>query len=336
MSNQSSPLSVQLAGINLRNPVILAAGTHGTLDEFADVCDLSRVGGLVTKSITPKPREGNATYRILDLPGGAGMLNAVGLANPGIDAFEEHDLPRAGAIPCAVIASAAGFSVEDYVSLAATFDEWGRGPRGAGDGQRAGSASVPAPTPCLDAIELNVSCPNVKAGCEFVSSPPLLKEVVAECRKVVTRAQLIVKLSPLVTDIVAIARAAIDAGADALTISNTIPAMSIDVHTRAPRLSNVTGGMSGPGLHPVALRLVHLVYTNAARDARVPIIGTGGVMTWEDAAEFILAGASAVQMGTALLADPRSPLRVVRGLERWAARQGASGIGELVGALRTG
>lgn len=318
------PLATTLCGVPLRNPVLLAAGTCGTLDEFGDVLDLSRIGGLVTKSITREPREGNPTWRILPARGGgglAGMLNAIGLANPGIDAFARDYLPKTAAMPCAVIGSVAGFSVDDYVAVAAAYDTHAK-PRGG-----------------LCAVELNVSCPNVKAGCEFVSSPAALKEVVGEVRRVLTALPLIVKLSPLVTDIAAVARAAIEAGADALTISNTIPAMEIDVETRKPALANKTGGLSGPGLHPVAVRLVYECWTKVCRDARgpgspVPIIGAGGVMTWRDAAEFVLAGATAVQMGTALFADPRSPLKVVRGLERWVGEQGCSSIAELVGTIR--
>ncbi len=306
----SSPLETSLAGILLRNPVILAAGTCGTLDEIAGVLDLSRIGGLVTKSITRQPREGNATWRIIETHHG-GMLNAIGLANPGIDAFEENYLPRAAAMPCAVFASVAGYSVEDYIAVAASLDEWN-----------------------LPAVELNVSCPNVKAGCDFGSSPAALREVVAEVRKVVTRSKLIVKLSPWPMGLPEIAKAAIDAGADALTISNTMPAMAIDVGTRKPRLANVTGGLSGPAIHPVAVRLVYDVYRLVAKPANIPIIGAGGVLRWEDAAEFILAGASAVQMGTALFVDPRSPLKVAKGLEIWVRKQGCSSISELVGALK--
>ena len=335
----STPLQTTLAGIQLRNPVLLAAGTSGTLDEIAGVLDLSRIGGVVTKSITRQPREGNATWRIIETHHG-GMLNAIGLANPGIDAFEENYLPRAAAMPCAVFGSVAGYSVEEYVAVAAAFDEWGRAPSvservdsPAADGSPSLSLTLGARS-SIDGIELNVSCPNVKAGCDFGSSPGALREVVAEVRKVVTRAKLIVKLSPWPTGLPEIAKAAIDAGADALTISNTMPAMAIDVGTRKPRLANVTGGLSGPAIHPVAVCLVYDVYRLVAKPAGVPIIGAGGVLRWEDAAEFILAGASAVQMGTALFVDPRSPLGVVKGLETWVRRQGCSSIAELVGAVK--
>lgn len=320
-------LSTSLAGIPLRNPVLLAAGTCGTLDEFSDVLDLSRIGGLVTKSITRQPREGNQTWRIIETRHG-GMMNAIGLANPGIDAFEQNYLPRAAAMPCAVIASVAGYSIEDYTAVAASFDEWGR-QRASRVSERSSSSS-----PSLDAIELNVSCPNVKAGCDFGSSPAALKEVVSEVRKVVTRAKLIVKLSPWPMGLPDIARAAIDSGADALTISNTMPAMAIDVESRKPRLANITGGLSGPAIHPVAVKLIHDVYRQVAKPANIPIIGAGGVLRWEDAAEFILAGATAVQMGTALFVDPRSPLKVAKGLEAWVRKQKCASISELVGAVQ--
>jgi dihydroorotate dehydrogenase (NAD+) catalytic subunit len=279
---------------------------------MSDVLDLSRIGGVVSKSITPQPREGNPTWRIL--PARAGMLNAIGLANPGIDAFESHYLPRAAALPCTVICSVAGFCVEDYVQVAAVMDEWhDKG---------------------VTAIELNISCPNVKAGTEFGSSPALTREVVTAVRAVAKRCKLLAKLSPTAPELPLIARAAIDTGIDGLTISNTIPAMAIDVHTRRPRLANTTGGLSGPALHPVAVRLVHEIYRKVCKDTGTPIIGVGGVTRWEDAAEFILAGATAVQIGAALFADPRAPLAIVRGLEKWVRGQGCATIQELVGALR--
>lgn len=313
-------LATTLCGIPLSSPVILASGTCGVLDEMADVLDLSRVGALVTKSITPKPREGNATWRILDAgPGGGGMLNAIGLANPGLDAFLEHIAPRAASLPCKVFASVAGFSIDDYVQVAGNLDEWA-------SLQRQGA---------IPAIELNVSCPNVQTATEFGSSPHLIRDLVAAVRQVVKHAKLIIKLSPAAPELPLIARAAITAGADALTIGNTFPAMAIDVHTRRPKLANITGGLSGPGIHPIALRLVHEVYTKVTRETGTPIIGLGGVLRWEDAAEFILAGATAVGMGTALFADPRSPINVVKGLDRWVTRQGRANISELTGALET-
>lgn len=318
-----SPLATNLAGIDLRNPVLLAAGTCGTLHEMNGALDLSRVGGLVTKSITPLPREGNPTWRILPHPSatGAGMLNAIGLANPGIEAFEREYWPRRSEVACPVIGSVAGFCVEDYAAVAASF---------------AGLSD-------LAAIELNLSCPNVRHGTEFGATPGAAAEVVRAVCAVAPQTPLLVKLSSVTPDIAAIARAVVEAAGNSprvgLTIGNTIPAMAIDVEARRPLLANITGGLSGPAVHAPAVRAVWEVFNKFGRDLHgpgkhLPIVGLGGVMSWRDGAEFILAGASAVGIGTALFADPRAPLRVVRGLERWALRQGAAGIAELVGGVR--
>lgn len=321
-------LAVRLAGVALRNPVMLAAGTAGTLDEMHDVLDLGKVGAVVTKSLTREPREGNAPWRIL--PTDAGMLNAIGLANIGVQAFVDLVAPRIPRVPTTVIASVAGFSIEDYTVAAALLGE----------------------VEALPAVELNVSCPNVEHGCEFGVEPALLARLVAAVRPLLPRTRLFVKLSPVAVGrpgIVAIARAAIEPasagaptvaggpdgrpGADALCLANTTPAMAIDVHSRRPLLANVTGGLSGPAVHQIAVKLVHDVYRGVARDAGVPLIGIGGVMRWQHAAEFILAGAAAVQMGTALFADPRSPARVVKGLHAWAKEQRVQSISELVGQV---
>lgn len=315
-SPASSILSTTLAGLPLRNPVLLAAGTAGVLDEFNDVCPLAKVGGLVTKSITREPREGNPTWRILESR--AGMLNAIGLANPGIERFLAEYAPRAAQVPTTVIASIAGNTIEDYVAVAAAIDQ--RAVGGAGEG--------------IPAVEINVSCPNVHTGLEFGAAAPLLTELLTEVRPVLRRAKMFVKLSPATQNITAVARAAIDAGADALTLGNTIPAMEIDVETRRPRLANITGGLSGPALHPISLRIVHTVYRDVSRDAKVPIMGVGGVMTWRDAAAYILAGATAVQMGTMLFADPRAPIKVAAGLAKWAKRHGVARVADLVGQVQ--
>jgi dihydroorotate dehydrogenase (NAD+) catalytic subunit len=324
MRSSNSILATDLAGIPLRNPVILAAGTAGTLDEMRGVLDLSSIGALVTKSITRQPREGNPTWRIL--PTDAGMLNAIGLANVGLDAFIRDYAPKAATVPTTVIASVAGFSVEDYVQSAAALN------------------AIDA----IPAVELNVSCPNVHSGCEFSADCELLSELIRAVRPVLSRKRLFVKLSPIASgrpSIAEVAKAAIEPGgspsgpnqrpgADALCISNTIPAMAIDVESRQPRLANVTGGLSGPALHPVSVKLVYDAYRHIARQTATPIIGIGGILRWEHAAEFVLAGASAVQIGTGLFADPRIPARVATGLEQWAIRQ-ASSISGLVGQLKT-
>lgn len=318
-------LATAIAGLPLRSPVILAAGTAGYLDELRDVLDLSRIGAVVTKSITAEPREGNPTWRIIESRAGGGLLNAIGLANVGLDHFLEHFAPRLAAARTTVIGSIAGFSIDGYVRVAAAMNE----------------------IEALPAVELNVSCPNVHGGVEFGVDPAALRELIRETRRALTRTRLLVKLGPIAVgnpSIVEIARAAIDPGgepagpnsrpgADALCLANTVPAMAIDPETRRPRLANVTGGLSGPAIHPIAVRLIHEVYRKVAKDTKTPLIGIGGVLRWEDAAEFILAGASAFQMGTALFIDPRSPLRVLRGLEAWARRQGAQNISDLVGAV---
>lgn len=331
--------SVDLAGIRLRNPVILAAGAAGSLDEMSDVLDLSGVGAVVTKSITPLPREGNRTWRIIESRHG-GMLNAIGLANVGLDAFLKDIAPRVPSVPCAVIGSVAGFSADDYVRVAGAMEGV--------DG--------------LAGIELNVSCPNVHGGCEFGSDTRLLADLVRQVRAAVKRKPLLVKLSPTAVGfrdpatgeggVAPLARAATDPGsvlgpggaaggpasrpgADALCIANTMPAMAIDVESRRPRLSRGSGGLSGPAIHPVAVKLVHDAFAQVCKGAGVPIVGIGGVMRWEDAAEFILAGATAIELGTALFVDPKIPARVASGLGQWVRRQGRSSIAELVGAVET-
>ncbi len=304
--------------------MLLAAGTAGTLNELSDVLDLSRVGGLVTKSITAKPREGNPTWRIL--PTDAGMLNAIGLANVGIEAFVRDYAPLIPQVPTNVIVSVAADCIEDYARVCAALE----------------------PIPSIPAVELNVSCPNVHGGCEFSADPEALSQLIREVRAILRTKRLLVKLSPIASGrptMADIARAAIEPGgepggpnqrpgADALCISNTIPAMAIDVEARTPRLANVTGGLSGPALHPVALKLVHDVYRAIAKQTQTALVGVGGVSRWEHAAEFILAGAAAVEVGTALFADPRTPLRIAKGLTAWVQRQKAAGIAELIGTLR--
>jgi dihydroorotate dehydrogenase (NAD+) catalytic subunit len=308
----SPDMTVNLAGVTLRNPLIAAAGTCGYVDELADVIDLSRIGAVVTKSITRQEREGNPPWRLAELPGACGMLNAIGLANVGLEAFLRDKLPLVERAPTVVIGSIAGNSIDEYVAVAAAFDASGK----------------------LPAVELNVSCPNTDDGLQFGEHPRKLIELLHAVRPALSRAKMIVKLSPNAGDIVAMARAAIEAGADALTLINTVSAMAIDVKTRQPRLSRGAGGLSGPAIHPIAVRMVHEIHRSVAKDAGVPIIGLGGVMTADDAAELILAGATAVGMGTALFVDPRIMLKVAAGLEKWVASQGCSSVRELIGAVR--
>ncbi|MHC4868486.1 MAG: dihydroorotate dehydrogenase [Planctomycetota bacterium] len=302
-------LSIELAGVRLANPVILAAGTCGYGPEVADFMDPRGLGAVVTKSITPESREGHPPWRVVDVPGG--MMNAIGLANMGLERFLAEQVPAIEALDTVVIGSIAGHSVEDYATVAAAFDE---------------VSSLPI-------VELNVSCPNTADGRQFGHDPAALRTVLKEVRPVLARTKLLVKLAPDAPDPIAMATAAIEAGADGLTVANTWPAMAIDVETRRSRLSAGRGGLSGPAVHPLAVRLVHEIHRRVAGPAKVPIVGLGGVLDWQGAAEFVLAGATAVGLGTALFVDPRIPQRVARGLDRWVRRQERGDIAELVGAF---
>jgi dihydroorotate dehydrogenase (NAD+) catalytic subunit len=301
-----SAMATEIAGLALRNPVVLAAGTAGYAGEMADALDLSRIGAVTSKSITREPREGNAPWRII--PAKAGMLNAIGLANVGIERFIEAKLPDAARLPCALIVSVAGHSVEDYTGVVRAL----------------------ATLTAVRTVELNVSCPNTETGRSFGADADALARLLAAVRAAAPDMRLIVKLAPD-ADPVGMARVAIDGGAAALTLTNTLPAMAIDPESRRMRLSRGQGGLSGPAIHPLVVRIVHDVHRQVARDARVPIIGLGGVMDWQDAAEMILAGASAVGVGTALFADPRAVVRIADGLEAWVRRQGCSSVSDLVG-----
>lgn len=326
--DSSIALATSLAGIDLRSPIILAAGTAGLLDDVVGAIDLTVVGALTTKSITPLPREGNNTWRIL--PGGsAGMLNAIGLANPGLDCFLRDTATKARSLPCRVFVSVAGFSIDDYVQCAANIDAF--------------IADSGGPNPSnIHAIELNVSCPNVKTGTEFGHTAPLLRDLLDAVRPQVSQARLFVKLSPATPDLMSVVRAACEGGADAVTLGNTYPAMAIDVETRRPALSNTTGGLSGPALHPITLKHVHdarrrvMLPRAEAKQSTVPIIAAGGVMSWQHAAAYILAGATAFQLGTSLFADPRTPNQVAKGLAKWVGRQGVRSVSELIGAVQLG
>jgi len=310
MSN-ATRLTTLLAGIELRSPVVLAAGTAGTIDEMGDVVDLSQIGALVTKSITREPREGNPFPRITWTRGG--MLNAIGLANPGLEGFKRDIAPKAETVPTTIIGSVAGDTIEDYVEIASAMDA----------------------TPGIRIIELNVSCPNVHSGLEFGADPGALAELVTAVAAALDGTKVFVKLSPITIGtphtIVDLAKVAVDSGAHGITLTNTVPAMGIDVRTKIPVLANTIGGLSGPAIHPIVVRLVHLVYSHFAREANIPIMAVGGVTRWEDAAEFILAGASAIQIGAGNFADPKLSIKVSKGLDRWIEQMNASTVSELVG-----
>lgn len=307
-------LRTSIAGIDLTSPILLAAGTAGVLSEMRDVLDPTQLGGIVTKSITKDVRHGNPFPRITFAR--AGMMNAIGLANPGIDAFVRDEGPKASSMGCPIIGSVAGDRLDDYLEVATKL------------------ASIEG----IRAIEANVSCPNVHSGLEFGSDPAALKDLISAMSGAIGDVPLFVKLSPITVGtpntIVDLSRVAIESGAKGLTLTNTVPAMGIDVRTREPILANVTGGLSGPAIHPIVVRLVHLVYRGIAKDAGVPIIAAGGVTRWEDAAEFILAGASAVQIGAGSFASPRASVKMRKGLAKWVRTQGASSVTELVGQVK--
>jgi dihydroorotate dehydrogenase (NAD+) catalytic subunit len=302
-------LEVDLAGLRLRNPVLTASGTCGYGPEYADVLDYRRLGGFVTKSVTLHERLGNEPERVVEVR--AGLLNSIGLANAGLEGFLRDKLPFIRTMPTAVLVNVAGHTVEDYVTVAAALDEH----------------------ECIAGVELNVSCPNVADGLMFGTDPALLRRVVEAVRMVLRRAKLVVKLSPNVTDISALARAAIDGGVEILSLINTYVGLSIDARTWRPRLGNVTGGLSGPAIKPLALYNVHRVYRDVARAAGVPLIGMGGIQTTDDAIEFFLAGASAVAVGTALFVDPTIPLKIADGLAEYITARGLRNVSELTGRL---
>jgi dihydroorotate dehydrogenase (NAD+) catalytic subunit len=303
-------LSINLAGLKLANPTMTCSGTCGYAFEYADFMDLSRLGAFVTKSITREERKGNEPARIVETR--AGMLNAIGLANVGLQRFLAEKVPQLKKMPCPVIVNVAGHSFDDYVETVAAMSG----------------------LDCVAAVELNVSCPNVKDGLTFGTHPGRLKELTAEVKKVLPGKPLIVKLSPNVEDITTTAKAAIEGGADVLSLVNTFTAMAIDIHKRRPRLANVTGGLSGPAIKPIALHLVSRVWRNVARHTCTPLIGMGGVQTWQDAVEFVLAGATGVSIGTALFVDPATPNKILDGLSAYLQQQGIERLTDLVGALQ--
>ncbi len=303
-------LTTNLAGLTLPYPTLTCSGTCGYAFEYADFLDLSRLGAFVTKSITREERPGNEPTRIVETR--AGMLNAIGLANVGLNRFLSEKVPLLDKMPCPVIVNVAGHSFDDYVETCAAMHA----------------------LPCCTAVELNVSCPNVKDGLTFGTHPGRLKELTGEVKKVLPTKPLIVKLSPNVEDIVATARAAIEGGANVLSLVNTFTAMAIDIQKRRPRLANVTGGLSGPAIKPIALHLVSRVYRQIAKSTGTPLIGMGGIQYWQDAVEFILAGASAVAVGTALFVDPSTPTKIVQGIDQYLIGQKIDRLADLVGTLQ--
>jgi dihydroorotate dehydrogenase (NAD+) catalytic subunit len=299
-------MQVQVAGLSLVNPVIAASGTFGYGVEFEEIVALERIGGFVTKGISLQPMNGHAPPRILQTA--AGMINAIGLQNVGVDEFISKKLPGLGRYPkCNVIVNVFGYTVGEYIAVVERLNA----------------------TEGIAAYELNVSCPNVHAGgMAFGADTGSLEYLVGRVRST-TKRPLIIKLSPNVTSIAQMAKVAAGSGADALSLVNTFLAMSIDVETRKPRLSNITGGLSGPAIKPIAIRMVY----EAAKAVSIPILGMGGIITAQDAVEFLLAGATAVQVGTASYADPRATERLAKGLESWCRSHHVERVSGLTGAL---
>ena len=299
-------MRVNLCGLKLTNPVIAASGTFGYGVEFEEIVNFKKIGGLVTKGISREPMAGNQSPRLIETA--AGMINAIGLQNVGVEKFISDKLPPLRHYPsCAVIVNVFGYAIDDYLAVIDRLND-AKG---------------------IAAYELNASCPNTKhGGIAFGSDPEMLFDLVSRAKSRATR-PLIVKLSPNVTSIATMAATAQRAGADAISLVNTFLSLSIDTETRRPRLWNITGGLSGPAIKPIAVRMVW----EASKAITIPIIGLGGIVTPEDAVEFLLAGATAVQIGTASYADPRATERIAVGLEHWCARHHVANVADLTGAL---
>jgi len=299
-------LSIELAGIRLRNPVIAASGTFGYGEEFERFADLRRIGAVCVKGTSARPIDGNPAPRLFPTP--SGMLNSIGLENVGVDAFIRDKMPFLRQAGCAVFVNVFGFNESEYIEVVEKLNT------------------------CDDiaAYELNISCPNTKhGGMVFGQSPELTRQLV-NVLKLRSRRPLLVKLSPNVTDIVELARAAEDGGADALTVANTFLGMAIDPDTFKPRIHTITGGLSGPAIRPITLRMVY----QCSRSVKIPVIGLGGITKAEDAVEYFLAGAAAIQVGTANFYDPRAPLHVLEGLEKFLEKKRLSSVRDIVGKLK--
>lgn len=298
-------LQVKIADVTFKNPIILASGCCGFGKEYDKLYPMEALGGLSLKGLTPEERQGNPPPRVAETP--AGMLNSVGLQNPGIDAFLERELPALAGRDVVKIANAAGATVEEYAYMARRLD------------------SSP-----IDMIEANISCPNVKqGGAAFGTDCGMAAQVVAAMRKNTTK-PLMVKLSPNVTDIVSIAKAAEDAGADAISLINTLLGMRIDIATRRPVLHQNVGGLSGPAVFPIALRMVWQV----ANAVKIPVVGLGGIEKWQDVIEMMMAGAQAVQIGAALFGDPFTPVKILKGMQQWMEQKGISDVNDIIGSVQ--
>jgi dihydroorotate dehydrogenase (NAD+) catalytic subunit len=299
-------LSVQIGKLTMQNPVTVASGTFGYGAEYARLIDLNQLGAVTVKGIRLNPVLGNPTPRTSETA--SGMLNAIGLQGPGVDGFIKKYWPFLKSLKVPTIINIWGTTVEEYAEVARRFDALGG----------------------VGALELNVSCPNIKAGgAQFGTDCNLLAQVVAACRQV-TMLPLITKMSPNVPNIAQLAKAAEDAGSDALAVTNSFPAMAIDIHTRKPKLANITGGLTGPAIKPIAIKLVW----EAAKAVKIPIIGMGGIQTADDAIEFLMAGATAVAVGTANFYEPQTPLQVIAGIREFMEQKKISDVRELTGSVQ--
>jgi dihydroorotate dehydrogenase (NAD+) catalytic subunit len=304
--NKKLSMGVNIGGIRMKNPVMMASGTFGYGEEYADLIDLNLLGAIVVKGIHIHPWEGNSTPRTVEVA--SGLVNAIGLQNPGADKFIAEYMPFLRKFDVPVIVNIWGRTIREYVEVAKRFND----------------------VKGVSGLELNISCPNIKeGGMAFGTNPKTAAGVISAVRKQ-TKLPLIPKLSPNVSNIGQFARIAEESGADAISLINTIPAMVIDVETRRPVLANVVGGLSGPAIHPVAIKLVW----EAASAVKIPVIGMGGIVDAEDALEFIIAGASAVAVGTATFTEPATALNVVKGMERYLRRHGMTSVRKLVGSLK--
>ena len=306
MNNCKVDLTSRLGSIELKNPVLVAAGTFGYGEEYSSLIDLNRLGGIITKTLTLKPCPGNPPPRLTETP--AGLLNSIGLENPGVEVFIQEKLPFLQKLKTRVIVSIGGEREEEYLMIAEKLSK------------KEG----------IHALEVNVSCPNVKLGGHLLGKEARLVFSLTCKLKEVSDLPLIVKLAPEVTDIVKIAQAAVKGGAEALSLINTFPGMAIDTNTWRPRLGNVTGGLSGPAIKPIAVRLVWEVH----RKLNVPLIGAGGIMNLKDALEFVLAGASAVAVGTANFVDPQTPIKIITQLENYLLERKIKKFSCLIGQLK--
>lgn len=304
-ATKHSQLEIEIAGVRFNNPVWTASGTCGYGLDMAPLIDLNQLGGICTKGLSAKPLRGNAPWRIVETHGG--MLNAIGLQNIGARAFVEDKLPELRRYDTRIIPNVFGYTIDEYIEAINILED--------GEG--------------IHAYELNISCPNVKAGGESFANDARQAAAVTEAVKSASSRPVIVKMSPNVTDVAAVARAVEAAGADALSLINTAIGMAIDINTRRPRLANKTGGLSGPAIKPIAVRCVFQV----SRAVKIPLVGIGGIATTEDALEFIIAGASAVQVGTANFYDPSASMKIVDGLANYCQQNGLKSINELVGSV---